>query len=398
MIPCHPVFLIGLKFTDDGDLRPQLRVIVRVGIITFQHKFHPLSAAGGRIGDDAGIRYRGRLRHAVHHHLINGKYAICLDRFTVIALLVIIEHIFIINPHAGKKDQTGRIYEMADRLRQHGLTCQCLLTQRSGGAEEIARRLVSSGEEVRLYACGGDGTLNEVVNGAAGFDNAAVTCIPIGTGNDFLKNFGPDAAKFTDAENLWDGEVHPLDLIDCNGRQCLTIACSGIDARVAESVHELGDSPLLSGRGSYLAAVAVNFLFRGIGQHWRVTLDDEVIEDDFALVSMCNGRYYGGGSTPVPEARMDDGVLHTVLVKNISRMKFAGLFSAYSAGRYRSLPPEVIRVVTAKNVRIQSEDDIVTCLDGETIHSRDVRLTLSEKRLNFFGPKGCDPNYGAGPK
>ena len=206
------------------------------------------------------------------------------------------------------------------------------------------------------------------------------------------------AAKFTDAENLWDGEVHPLDLIDCNGRQCLTIACSGIDARVAESVHELGDSPLLSGRGSYLAAVAVNFLFRGIGQHWRVTLDDEVIEDDFALVSMCNGRYYGGGSTPVPEARMDDGVLHTVLVKNISRMKFAGLFSAYSAGRYRSLPPEVIRVVTAKNVRIQSEDDIVTCLDGETIHSRDVRLTLSEKRLNFFGPKGCDPNYGAGPK
>ena len=206
------------------------------------------------------------------------------------------QHIFIINPHAGKKDQTGRIYEMADRLRQHGLTCQCLLTQRSGGAEEIARRLVSSGEEVRLYACGGDGTLNEVVNGAAGFDNAAVTCIPIGTGNDFLKNFGPDAAKFTDAENLWDGEVHPLDLIDCNGRQCLTIACSGIDARVAESVHELGDSPFLSGRGSYLAAVAVNFLFRGIGQHWRVTLDDEVIEDDFALVSMCNGRYYGGGS------------------------------------------------------------------------------------------------------
>ena len=116
-----------------------------------------------------------------------------------------VQHIFIINPHAGKKDQTGRIYEMADRLRQHGLTCQCLLTQRSGGAEEIARRLVSSGEEVRLYACGGDGTLNEVVNGAAGFDNAAVTCIPIGTGNDFLKNFGPDAAKFTDAENLWDG-------------------------------------------------------------------------------------------------------------------------------------------------------------------------------------------------
>ena len=306
------------------------------------------------------------------------------------------QHIFIINPHAGKKDQTGRIYEMADRLRQHGLTCQCLLTQRSGGAEEIARRLVSSGEEVRLYACGGDGTLNEVVNGAAGFDNAAVTCIPIGTGNDFLKNFGPDAAKFTDAENLWDGEVHPLDLIDCNGRQCLTIACSGIDARVAESVHELGDSHLLSGRGSYLAAVAVNFLFRGIGQHWRVTLDDEVVEDDFALVSMCNGRYYGGGSTPVPEARMNDGVLHTVLVKNISKLRFARLFPDYSAGNHEKLPKDVVRFSTAKVVRIHSDDgDIVTCLDGECSHSHDVTLRLADKKLNFFGPAGCDPNATA---
>ena len=199
-------------------------------------------------------------------------------------------HIFIINPHAGKKDQTGRTYEMADLLRaQHGLECQCLLTQRPGGAEEMARRLAESGEALRFYACGGDGTVSEVANGIAGFPNAAMTCIPTGTGNDFLKNFGPDAARFADVENLWNGEERQLDLIDCNGRQCLTIACIGIDARVAESVHELGDSPLLSGRGSYLAAVAVNFLFRGIGRHWRVTLDGEVIEDDFALVSMCNG-------------------------------------------------------------------------------------------------------------
>lgn len=92
----------------------------------------------------------------------------------------------------------------------------------------------------------------------------------------------------------------PLDLIDCNGKYCLTIACTGIDARIAESVHEFGASPMLSGRGSYLASVAVNFLFHKIGRRWRVTLDDEVIEDTFALVSMCNGRYYGGGSTPCP--------------------------------------------------------------------------------------------------
>ena len=306
------------------------------------------------------------------------------------------KHIFIINPHAGKRDQTSRIYEMADHLREaHGLTCACMLTDRPGGAADMARKLAETGEELRLYACGGDGTISEVANGIAGFSNAAMTAIPTGTGNDFLKNFGPDMEKFQDAENLWAGEVFSLDLIACNGRLCLTIACNGIDARIADSVHQYGNSPLLHGRNSYLASVAVNFLFKPIGRHWKVWLDDEALEDDFALVSMCNGRYYGGGSMPVPEARMNDGVLHTVLIKNIPKATFARLFAPYSAGEYRKLPQELIRVSTARQVRIQAEEDIVTCLDGECFRSREVVMGLADKRLRFFGPKGCSPNATA---
>lgn len=303
-------------------------------------------------------------------------------------------HVFIINPRAGKRDQTARFYAMAEALRtRHGLDCTCMLTDRPGSGTALARQLAESGQALRLYACGGDGTIHEVANGIAGFSNTAMTAIPAGTGNDFLKNFGAGTEKFQDAENLWNGEVFPLDLIDCNGRLCLTIACSGIDARVAESVHELGG--IFSGRGSYLAAVAVNFLFRGIGQQWTVTLDGKVEEGAFALVSMCNGRYYGGGSMPVPEARMDDGVLRTVLVRQVSRLRFARLFAPYSAGRWQELPPELIRVVTARTVRIQSRQEIVTCLDGECFRSHDVTLRLSEKRLNFFAPAGCSPNATA---
>ena len=309
-----------------------------------------------------------------------------------------LKHIFIINPSAGKNDSRQRIYTMAEALREkHGLDVQCMLTASVGHAATLARGLAESGEEVRLYACGGDGTVNEVANGIAGYANAAMTCIPIGTGNDFLKNFGKDALPlFLDAENLWNGSVMPLDLIDCNGKYCLTIACTGIDARIAESVHEFGASPMLSGRGSYLASVAVNFLFRKIGRRWRVTLDDEVIEDTFALVSMCNGRYYGGGSTPVPEARMTDGVLHTVLVKNVSKARFATLFGGYSAGDYKKLPQDIIRVSTAKVVRIEAlEGDLTTCLDGESMHSQCVTLKLADKKVNFFAPKGCDPDATA---
>ena len=121
-----------------------------------------------------------------------------------------VKHIFIINPTAGKSDSRQKIYDMADSLRQkHGLDVQCILTKKQGHATELAQKLCESGEELRFYACGGDGTVNEVANGIIGYDNAAMSVIPVGTGNDFLKNFGDDAEKFRDAENLWDGPSSP---------------------------------------------------------------------------------------------------------------------------------------------------------------------------------------------
>ena len=306
------------------------------------------------------------------------------------------KHVFIINPNAGKYDSRQRIYDMADALREkHGLDVQCILTKKQGHATELARRLCDSGEELRFYACGGDGTVNEVANGVIGYDNAAMTVIPVGTGNDFLKNFGGAAPLFADAENLWDGPQFPMDAIDVNGRIALTIACSGIDARVAADVHKYSESPLLDGKTSYIASLAVNFLFKGIASHWTVTLDDEVIEDDFSLVSVCNGRYYGDGFMPVAEARMDDGVLNTLVVKKVSRVTFARFVGPYSKGEYSKFP-EYAHCSTPQVIRIHSEKpDIVTCLDGECMTNSDVTIRLSEKKLNFFGPEGCSCNATA---
>ena len=310
------------------------------------------------------------------------------------------KHIFIINPHAGKKDQTARIYEMADRLREkHGLECVCMLTTRPGGATELAREAAQSGEEVRIYACGGDGTVHEVANGVAGFANAAMSVIPTGTGNDFLKNFGADEAKFADAENLWDGDVQELDLIECNGEFCLTIACAGIDARVAECVHNFDGPAWLDGMGSYIAAIIPNFFGSAIARKWTITVEDGAPDaDEYSLISLCNGRYYGGGFFPVPEARMNDGQLHAVVVRKVSRPEFLKLIGGYAKGRHATLPKHLIRVMPVNKLSItaaEGEEDIVYCLDGECFRSRSVSMCLSDRKLNFFGPKGCDPNATA---
>ena len=303
------------------------------------------------------------------------------------------KHVFIINPKAGKGSNIDRLYDMADMLRcRHGLDVKCVLTQSRGHATTITREFAQSGEEYRFYACGGDGTINEVANGIAGFPNAAMTAIPIGTGNDFLKNFGDKAALFSDAENLFDGEVQELDLIDCNGQLALTIACSGIDARVAEDVHRYSARPRIDGKTSYLIAVARNVIFKELFSHWTLSIDGRTRESDYTLIAVCNGRYYGGGFMPVAEASMTDGVLNTLVLGKITRPIFARFVGAYSKGEYRKFP-KYARCYQAKEIRITSDkEDIPTCLDGEVVFSSDVTIRLSDKKLRFFGPKGCDPD------
>ena len=306
------------------------------------------------------------------------------------------KHIFIINPTAGKRDSRQRIYDMADILRdKHGLDVQCILTKKQGHATELTRKLCESGEELRFYACGGDGTINEVANGILGYDNAAMTCIPVGTGNDFLKNFGDDAAKFSDAENLWDGPQFPMDVIEVGDRIALTIACSGIDARIGRDVHKYSESPLLDGKSSYIVSLIANFIFKDISSHWTVEIDGNAVEGDYAVVSVCNGRYYGGGFMPMPEARMDDGIMNVMIVDKVSKLQFLRFVGPYAKGEYRKLPT-FARGYTPKVVRIRSEqEDIVTCLDGESIVNSDITIKLSDKRLNFFGPAGCSCNRTA---
>ena len=308
------------------------------------------------------------------------------------------KHIFIINPAAGKRNCTAELMGMAKGLEaRHGLQVECILTKSPGHATQVVGHIAASGEAVRFYACGGDGTINEVANGVIGHANAAMTCVPVGTGNDFLKNFGDTAPLFSDPENLFDGPQFPLDAIECNGRCALTIACSGFDAQVADDVHRFGKSPLLRGQGSYIASLAVNFLLRDLGHPWTITLDGETLSGEFVLATVCNGRYYGGGFMPVAEAKMDDGVLNTLVVRRVSRPAFLKFVGAYSRGGYYRFP-RYARCYAAKEILIRSHGGpIVTCLDGESLRGQEISLRMAPGKVNFFGPAGCDPNATARP-
>ena len=217
-------------------------------------------------------------------------------------------HLFIINPAAGKRGTTAQLEALLEKLT---FPHKVMYTGKEGDARRFTQEAARPGEPVRIYACGGDGTLNEVVNGAAGLSHVAVTNVPKGTGNDFLKIFGPHyRTLFYDLEALAVGPQTPFDLIDCNGRLGIDVVCAGVDARIAADVHRYKDWRFVSGMGAYVLALLENIFFKGIARPISVHMGDIHWEDRPAsLLCVCNGRYYGGGFMPVGEAMPDDGVL-----------------------------------------------------------------------------------------
>ena len=295
-------------------------------------------------------------------------------------------HLFIINPAAGKKGTTAQLERLLDKL---SFPHEVVYTEKEGDARRFAEEAAQSGQPVRIYACGGDGTLNEVVNGAAGHPQVAVTNVPKGTGNDFLKIFGPDCRTlFYDLESLSVGPETPIDLIDCNGHLGIDVVCAGVDARIAADVHRYKDWWFVSGIGAYILALIENVFFKGIARTMTVHMGGIQWEDRPAsLLCVCNGRYYGGGFMPVGEAMPDDGVLDMLLVRKVSLLTFLRLVGKYAKGLYKRYP-ELILDYHGQEVSFSAKEPVTVVVDGEVMRDTVFTVRLSEKKVNFFYPAG----------
>ena len=296
-------------------------------------------------------------------------------------------HLFIINPAAGKKGATARLEGLLDRL---SFPHEVVYTEKEGDARRFTQEAVRGGEPVRIYACGGDGTLNEVVNGAAGHGHAAITNVPKGTGNDFLKIFGPDyRTLFYDLEGLAVGPQTAFDLIDCNGHLGIDVVCAGVDARIAAGVHRYKDWWFVSGIGAYILALMENVFFKGIARPVTVRMGEVRWEDRPAsLLCVCNGRYYGGGFMPVGEAMPDDGVLDMLLVRKVGLFTFLRLVGKYAKGLYKQYP-ELILDYHGREASFSAEEPMTVVVDGEVMRDTAFTVRLSEKKVNFFYPAGA---------
>ena len=295
-------------------------------------------------------------------------------------------HLFIINPAAGSSDRTQEYTaQIKSACDERGLNYRIEVSAAPGECRRLAREAAESGEEYRIYACGGDGTLNEVAAGAAGFPNAAVTVFSGGSGNDFVKLFSEPKAFF-DLERLLDAEEVSFDMIRCNEDLALNICSVGLDARIGTDVANYKRRPLLQGFRAYVASTVVNVI-KGISEHYVVDINGQTIDGKQTLICVCNGRYYGGGFNPVPDADPTDGALEVLVVKKASRLQVPMVIGKYKSGKYKELP-KLVRHFQTDRVTIRCDKPTPINLDGELRIAQTVTMSVAEEKLRFFYPKG----------
>ncbi|NLD26865.1 MAG: diacylglycerol kinase family lipid kinase, partial [Acholeplasmataceae bacterium] len=231
-------------------------------------------------------------------------------------------------------------------------------------------------------------TLNEVVNGVVGYPNAAITCYPCGSGNDFIKYFGK-AEDFLNLKALSSGKEKVIDLVKFNDSYVANIFNIGFDADVCERMIRYKRLPLISGKGAYILGVIVSF-FKKLTHHLRITKDgEEIFNGEGMLCAMANAICYGGGFYCAPHASVTDGLLDIVVVRKLSRMKFLKFIKIYKNGEHldKEELKEYIIYHQGKAVTIESSEPINCCFDGDIAKAQKFEIEIIPQALRFVVPE-----------
>lgn len=312
---------------------------------------------------------------------------------------VLVKYVFIVNPIAGQQNALLSIIPgVTHFLKDRKIAYSIEPTEYAGHATELVQKHASTGEDLYIFACGGDGTLHEVVNGAYGFANVAVGCIPCGSGNDTIRSFGTEK-DFLSSKAIETVKELTIDLMKTPDGVGMNICSAGIDAAVAHRAEKYRRIPFLGGGTAYRLSIAES-LTRRIGHEMTIQVDDETFSGEFLMTTIANGIAYGGGFKAAPFARMNDGLLDVILIKKIGMLRIAKVLPMYQKGEHfdadGNITPELQDIIIyrkAKHVHLQGPKPFVVNADGETYPNTDYEVALLPHAMRFLLPAALFTQY-----
>ena len=300
--------------------------------------------------------------------------------------------VFLVNP-ASAGGSTGRRWpEIAHRCASLGLTGDALLSEEPGQLASLARTAVQGGAKL-LVVVGGDGTVNEVVNGIGDLDlgDVELAVLPHGTGWDFVRTFGTSRNLDDAVQTALAGSVRTIDLgrVDfrtwagAEGRAYFAnVGSAGISGAIAKRANET--SKALGGKVSYYWSTLAVFFGWKIGE-MRVSVDDEIRGGRMIDVMVANGRYLGGGMMMCPEAEPDDGIFDVMLIGDVTKRDLAFVLPKTYRGKH--LPHPRLELLRGRVVTVDADEPLPIEIDGEQPGTTPARFEIVPRALRLRVPR-----------
>ncbi len=301
--------------------------------------------------------------------------------------------VFIVNPAAGKGKQQDAVLKS---LQELGDRAEIYITKAPGDGARYVSAYCAKHGATRFIACGGDGTFSEVVNGAIGTADAEVGVIPVGTGNDFVRNFKNTDFKQPALQSSCDTVL--CDAIkyrtEINGEVregfCVNMFNIGFDCSVADLTAEVKRKSFFSGSVAYFIAILLT-LIRKRTYSFTIAADGKKIHSgELLLTSVANGSFCGGGIKSNPLADITDGNIQFNVIKNVSRIKFISLLPSYMKGTFLKKKgiEKIIVSQSCKTLTVAPKSGTMRlCIDGEITDAGETEFTVVPQAFRFAVPK-----------
>lgn len=276
------------------------------------------------------------------------------------------KYIFIVNPESAKGNAMKIIGNIEKVCKQEHIEYEVCYTLAQGDATRLAQSYKE--DENIIYAVGGDGTLSEVLNGVVGTKNK-IGIIPAGSGNDFYRT----------VKELAKAEIES-DVGVVNGKYFLNIACVGIDAEVANNVP-LMKKKNVKVKNLYTASILYTFTHFKFKQiHFKSQEKDE--KGNFTILSICNGRYYGGGYNISPKASLEDNYFDVYYINKLRLPSIINLLLKLKKGKLEQ--DKRTNHFKTNNITVTSEEPIRFNVDGETIENTKFEIKIIPKAIKIY--------------
>ncbi len=299
-------------------------------------------------------------------------------------------HHFLINPAAGRGSASEYVAHIQEYFQSDRAAYTIFISRGPGDIARYVKEIASQNHAPRrFYACGGDGTLFELINSAAAFPHVSVGIIPTGTGNDWIRNFDHPSA-FRQIGAQVEATATPIDLIRANQHYALNMLNIGFDCNVVYAASQLKKRPFLQGPLAYIAGI-MQELCHPMGTRLHIALEnEEPLSGEFLLCTIANGSFCGGGFQSSPRAQINDELLDIAVIQKISRLRFLSLLPSYRSGRYLSQQEGagLLFYRQCRQLTISADTPFNVSLDGEIFSYTSLHIQLLPQALSFLIPKG----------